>query len=195
MPESISHSQNPKTLPPKLWYLTVCPGSLHEHQLLHRKRWENRRRSNWWEPWILTSTPSMKPYRFTIGHPLYVCMYYVCICVWFWVCNDVGFFLVCGWNIRVGVESKPSIFSWQSELGGGHKDGWRSLETSYHGYSSFFYIPIFFSTTFCYLLRQCLSFLYSHVILGKWVFFNFEVYVGHPSSIVISIDFRVVGFP
>jgi hypothetical protein len=29
--------------------------------------------------------------------------------------------------------------------------------------------PLFFSTTFCYQLRQCLSFLYSHVILGKWV--------------------------
>ena len=44
--------------------------------------------------------------------------------------------------MQLGVGSKPSFFSWQSELGGGDQNGWPSLQASYHGYSAIYSLSI-----------------------------------------------------
>lgn len=99
------------------------------------------------------------------------------------------------YTMHVAVWSKHSCLSWESELGGGHKNGWRSLQTSYHMYAS---LP--FSTDFFYLLPWNLSFFRDRNRGGYtsfWFwwngFVNFGVYVGQLSSVVTSIDFSIFG--
>ena len=70
-----------------------------------RKRWAELRKSNWTKPWIPTSTPSMKPYRFDIynqfhSHPFtYISIYGFGFCFGFGgsLCGLIscGFVLCC----------------------------------------------------------------------------------------------------
>ena len=114
------------------------------------------------------------------SHPLHICL---CVCIRFW--RVLWWLISCRFAC---VGSKPSFFSWQSELGGGDKKEWPSLQTSYSGYSTLFSVP--FSFFFHNRLQSTLS-VFQLVIFprdfGEMAFVDLDI-LSHMWLVLILVN-------